>query len=227
VKKVGVIQFYFDDHEAHNQTADDVIRSFLKQIVYQMNNSDVPKRLGSMFDIQMEKGNSAEPTRDQFVSLLGECLDKFVVVYMCIDAFDECAEDERLKLLHGLQQLPSHKFRLFLTGRTYVLETPKMREDYETQIWLRDASFLEISATGSDIKTYLNEKLRTCANASHMEKTRPRIVDAISSQSNGQYILNHSKSLIRTNFYIGFYLRASNWIMCLVSSVNQRSFWRR
>jgi hypothetical protein len=154
-----------------------------------MDDSDVLKRLFTMYDTQREKGKSAEPDRDQFIGLLGECFSKFATVYMCIDAFDECAEEERLKLLHGLQQLPSHKFRLFLTSRTYALETPVMREDHDTQIWLRDASRQEISATRADIETYLNERLLRDPNASRMEDIRPRIVAAISSQSNGQHVL--------------------------------------
>ena len=171
---------------------------------------DMPRLLGSLFDAEMKNEKSAELIRDQFVSLLEECLDKFTMIYMCIDVLDECTEDERLKLLHGLQQLPSHKFRLFFTGRTYVLETPTIRDDREIKIWLRDVSFQEIRAARNDIEAYLNKELLTFPNTSRMEKIRPHIVDAISSQSNGQYVLDPFKSLIRTNYYVDSYLHAFN-----------------
>jgi hypothetical protein len=190
VKKVGVIHFYFDNHDAGNKTAEDVIRSFLKQIVYQMDDINVPKNLTLMFEHYNLKGISEEPTRDQLLSLLGECFDEFETVYICIDAFDECAEGERSMVLQGLQRLSSRKSRLFLTGRTYLLETLKTRGDHETQIWFRDASFQEIKAATSDIEIYLNEKIRAVSNADRLEKLRPRIVDAISSQSKGQYVHN-------------------------------------
>src|ERR1700685_2470840 len=48
--KVGVIQFYFDDHDPNDQTADDVFRSFVKQIIYQMSDKEIPESLSQMYD---------------------------------------------------------------------------------------------------------------------------------------------------------------------------------
>lgn len=186
LNKVGVIQFYFDDHDPNNQTADDVIRSFVKQIVYQMANRDFPELLENLFDTKVRLGMSAEPSRSQFIGLLGQCLERFTMVYLCIDAFDECDPDEGVKVLNALQQLPSHKYRLFLTGRTYLLETRQILCDHEISIWLRDASYQPISATRPDIEMYLNDQLQAATTWPHIDEIRPRIVEAISSQSNGQ-----------------------------------------
>lgn len=187
-KKVGVLQFYFDNHDSNNQTPDDVIRSLLKQLVYQTSDNEFPQRLGELYDTQLRQGKSAEPNRDQFTGLLGDCMSNFTTVYICIDALDECTQDEAVKILKCLQQLPSRKCRLFITGRTYLLEVRNIRKDYETRIWLRDASYQAISATRTDIETYLNQRLQEDAESKpYMEKSRSRIVEAISLQSNGQY----------------------------------------
>jgi hypothetical protein len=96
--------------------------------------SEIPESLSQMYDNEENHGKAAAPTRAQFVDLLGQCLDRFNNVYICIDALDECDPDEALKILRGLQQLPSRKSRLLVTGRTYVFETPQIHRDRETQI---------------------------------------------------------------------------------------------
>ena len=48
--KVGVIQFYFDDHDPNDQTVDDVFRSFVKQIIYQMSDKGIPESLSQMYE---------------------------------------------------------------------------------------------------------------------------------------------------------------------------------
>lgn len=223
-KKVGVIQFYFDDHDPNFQTADDVVRSFVKQIVYQMSDNEVPEKLGNLYDTQIRQGKAAEPTTDQFVALLGECFDKFTMVYICIDAFDECVPEEGAKVLNGLQQLSCQKYRLFLTGRTHMLEDPKIRDNPETQIWLRDAEYQPIAATRPDIETYLNDHLHTTASTPYMDKIRPRIVEAISSQSNGQYVSYFVHSVMRrfllARFQLEYLLRFSSQPKKLVQALN-------
>lgn len=54
-KEIGIIQFYFDDGDPNNQTVDDVIRSFIKQLVYQLKDGDIPKQLELLFDAEQEK----------------------------------------------------------------------------------------------------------------------------------------------------------------------------
>ena len=171
--------------------ADDVIRSLLKQLVYQMNFRDAPKALGKIYDLQRERGKSAEPETDAFIDLLVECLTKFCVVFILIDAFDECADEERLKVLADLQRLPLDKIRLFLTGRTHVLETRELRNDGQLQLWLKNASHQPILASNEDIGKYLTQELEQKAKGSQFENIRAQIVTKISQQANGQYALLH------------------------------------
>jgi hypothetical protein len=153
-----------------------------------LKDAEVPRQLESFFSAQEAQGKSAEPSRSQFISLLGEFLEKFDMVYICIDAFDECIPEEGFNLLKCLQLLPSRRFRLFLTGRTYVFDTPKICGDHETQIWLHDSVSLPIRATRPDIEAYIHDQLQATGKGVKLEKITPRIVEAITSQSDGQYI---------------------------------------
>jgi hypothetical protein len=189
-KKIGVAFFYFDNHDPNDQEADDFVRSLLKQLVYQSKFCDLPDTLGKMYDRQISMGDSAEPTRDQFVSRLAECFAKFDTVFVVIDAFDECADNERPKILADLQRLSgmaAHKLRLFLTGRTHVFETPELRNDDQLQLWLRDASMQPIHASQDDIVLYLTTTLEKRAKGPEYEELRSRVVSEISSRADGQY----------------------------------------
>jgi hypothetical protein len=213
--KIGVIQFYFDHRDPNNQTADDVIRSFIKQLVYQLKDGDIPKQLGILYDAQKAQGKVAEPSRSQFLGLLGEILLTFDMVYICIDAFDECLPEQGFEVLNGLQLLPPRRFRLFVTGRTYIFNTSKICGDGQTQIWLQDAIFLPISASRPDIEMYLHEQLQATGKGVRLEKIIPRIVEAISSQSEGQYITLLSVPLT------GRFLLASFQLKYLLGFVSQ------
>ena len=201
---MGVIQFYFDKSDPSNQTADDVIRSLVKQSVYQLNNKDVPEALGQLYDKETRLGKAATPSMAEITGLLGQCLEKFDIVYICIDALDECAPDQAIRILKGLQTLPSQKYRLFVTGRTYTFDMPEIRDDHDTEIWLRNAKYQPISALRKDIESYLNDKLQPSSARPYLEKIRPRIVEAIASQSNGQY------TPFKTRADIDSYLHAFN-----------------
>lgn len=175
----------------------------MKQLVYQSKFRDVPETLGKMYDRQREMGSSAEPTRDQLLARLAECFGKFDTVFVFVDAFDECPDEERPKILEDLQKLPARNLRLFLTGRTHVFETPELRDDDQLQLWLKDASRQPIHASQEDIVIYLTTTLEKRAKGPEYETLRNRVISEISSRADGQYefrffITNYSRFLLAT-----------------------------
>ena len=181
-EKVGVIFFYFDRHDRDFQTADDLVRSCLQQLIYQV--AAVPSALEKAYDAVQSKGRSAEPDRERLVSLLAECLESFSSLFLLIDGFDECAYDERPKIISDLQQLPQSKLRLYLTGRTAVFDSRNLRNEKVVSRWLKE-NFLEIRSSQEDIQKYLRFELEKGA-ADFSPSLKDKIVDTISHQSQGQ-----------------------------------------
>jgi hypothetical protein len=119
-----------------------------------------------------------------FLSLLVECVERFSSVFLVIDAFDECAEDQRPTILKWLQLLLESRLRIFLTSRPHVRDSPDFCQDDELQRWLLESNPLEILASQSDIKRYLQDKLKTVIRCDEQLKTK--ILTTISTKAQGQ-----------------------------------------
>jgi hypothetical protein len=119
-----------------------------------------------------------------FLSLLVECVEQFSFVFLVIDAFDECAEDQRPIILKWLQLLVESRVRIFITSRPHVRDSPDFCEDDELQRWLQESNPLEILASQSDIKSYLHDKLKTVKRCN--AQLKDKILTTISTKAQGQ-----------------------------------------
>jgi hypothetical protein len=134
-----------------------------------------------------------QPNETFFLSVLVECVERFSSVFLVIDAFDECAEDQTPIILKWLQLLLESRLRIVLTSRPHIRDSPDFCEDDELQRWLRESNPLKILASQSDIKSYLQNKLKTVKRCG--EQLKSKIVTSISSKAQGQYI-SHFSALI-------------------------------
>lgn len=126
-----------------------------------------------------------QPNETTFFSLLVECVERFSSVFLVIDAFDECAEDQRSIILKWLQLLLiESRLRIFLTSRPHVRDSPDFYEDDEMQRWLRESNRLDIIASQSDIKIYLHDRLKTVKRCD--EQLKNKLVTTISTKAQGQ-----------------------------------------
>src|SRR5947207_592686 len=123
-EKVGILQFYFAYEDFTIQTAEDVVRSLLRQLVCLLDR--LPIGLEDTYDFLIERGRS--PDNKELVDLLHGCLrESFHVVYIFLDGLDECREKERFSVLELISGFPKPVVRLFLTTRTHLLADPAIR----------------------------------------------------------------------------------------------------
>ena len=170
-------------YDARNrQTSETLVRTLSKQIIFQL--GVIPDSLRTAYDRSKKEGMSMQPNETIFLSLLVECVEKFSSVLLVIDAFDECAEDQRPIILKWLQILIESRLRIFLTSRPHVRDSPDFCEDDELQRWLRESNPLEIIASQSDIESYLQDKLKTVKRCG--EQLKNKIVTTISTKAQGQ-----------------------------------------
>lgn len=142
-----------------------------------------------MYDHVIEKGMSAQPERTQFVNVLRETVTAFSTVFIVIDALDECQEEERLKILNDLQKLLTSNCRLLLTGRTDVFERRRFRDNEQLQRWLKEAVYQPIRASQEDVEIFCEDQLRTLAQGTQFTNLKIQIIENISTQADGQYLL--------------------------------------
>ena len=77
------------------------------------------------------------------------------MIFIVLDAFDECLERERLELVKYLDQFSKFGLRQFLTTRFHVRGFDKVKKALKAT----DSDILEIEAKEEDVEKYISGKL--------------------------------------------------------------------
>jgi hypothetical protein len=178
--KTGVLAVYFQYDSRNLQTSENIARSLCRQILGQLD--IIPASLEAAYN----KGSNMSAQRDTtfFFSLLAECVGNFSSVFLMLDAFDECSDNQIPTILKLLQKLLECQLRIFVTGRPHILDSPHIREDDESQRWLQERSTVDIRASHDDIAIYLGEKLKATKRID--ETLKRKILATVSIKAEGQ-----------------------------------------
>jgi hypothetical protein len=180
--KIGVLAVYFQYDSRNLQTSENIARSLCRQILCQLD--IIPASLEAAYRRFKEGNMSAQPDINFFFSLLADCVGQYSSVFLMLDAFDECSDSQIPTILKLLQKLLECQLRIFVTGRPHILDSPHIREDDESQQWLRERSTLVIIASPSDIAIYLKGKLD---RTKRIEETiKRKILSIVSTKADGQ-----------------------------------------
>jgi len=135
---------YFDYQIQASQTAYSVLSSLLRQLVAAF--EQVPLSVSESFK------KHETPTLDEIVRLLHLLLlESSNVVYIVVDALDECNTQERRRFLDAIKPLAKmDSVRLFVTARPHVED---IRRAFDNQ------PVMEIKATDNDLRLYLHREL--------------------------------------------------------------------
>jgi len=132
------------------QTADNVIGCILRQL---LQHKALPRELDAAYDEWIERGRRKRPDGDFFVNLAVHCAKEFAVVFIVLDAFDECGDEERDTLVHYLQQFLKAGFKLYVTTRLHLRD--RLFESFGMA-----GSMIEIKADAADVEKYVKESLK-------------------------------------------------------------------
>lgn len=183
--KMGLAFAYCNYKEQEQQTADNIIRSFLHQLVQKPTEvfSDVfPEDLCSLYDKHTE--NKTRPTLADYTSLLQNHIPQFKRVFIVIDALDECLHTDREELLAELEKLVS-------LGNVSLMVTSR---DLGTigDCLLTQSARIEITASKGDVCQYLQSQIKRRQRlATHVRKDPtliPQIVNTIAAKARGMYV---------------------------------------
>ena len=123
----------------------------MKQAVSGM--EGIPEEIWTAFQEQKRAVGGRKPQLADLVRML-QVIASSRPTFMCIDALDECAGVERLKLLDSLKEAleQSPGIRIFVTGR------PHIRDEIENRLSGKVIS-VSVSPTRGDITKYLQVRL--------------------------------------------------------------------
>jgi len=143
--------FYFDFAARKEQSATNILGSLLKQMVRGMER--IPEEISRAFQEQKLAIGGCGPQLVDIVKMLQD-ITSSQPTFMCIDALDECAGVQRVRVLDSLKQIleRSPTTRIFVTGR------PHIRAEMEKRLPGRMIS-VSICPPKGDVIGYLRVKL--------------------------------------------------------------------
>jgi len=119
-QEVAVACVYFDFAAPQKeQSSANMLGAVLKQVVSGL--GEVPKGIVQAYEDQKRVIGGREPQLDDIVKML-QTIASERPTFICIDALDECAARDRVKLLDSLNQIlqMSPGARVFVTGRPHI-----------------------------------------------------------------------------------------------------------
>ena len=173
--------FYCDFAAQNEQSLATMLSSLLKQLVFGLD--EIPEEISKAYEERKNAIGGQGPQISNILNML-QTTSSRRRAFICIDALDECATEDRAKLLDSLGQLllQSPGTRIFVTGRPHIL--PEIRRHL-----IGGVTSLSISPKRDDIVTYINSRLAADTTPDAMDGTlEADIVKKISSDMSEMYV---------------------------------------
>ena len=150
-RNIAVTCFYLDFAARKEQSVASILGSLLRQVVGGM--ETVPEEITQAFQGQKMAIGGRGPRLPDIVKML-QAITTSLPTFVGIDALDECAAANRVKLLNSLQQIleTSRRTRIFIIGR------PHVRAEVEKRLAGRVMS-VPVSPSKNDITEYLRLRI--------------------------------------------------------------------
>ena len=157
----AVACLYFDSTAQMEQSAASVLGVLLKQVVGSF--EQIPKEITDAFLRHKKFIGGRKLQLPEIVKMLGS-LSSTQRTYFCLDALDECAAPDRLKILLSVKEIiqMSPTTRVFLTGRPHISD--------EVGKYLPGAvTLVSINPRKDDIIQYIHAKLAEDTTSNEMD----------------------------------------------------------
>ena len=147
----AVTCFYLDFAARKEQSVASILGSLLRQVIGGM--EKVPEEITRAFEEQKLAYAGRGPQLSDIVKML-QIITSSLRTFVCIDALDECAAANRVKLLNSFQQILKSSPRT----RIFIIARPHVRAEIEGRLAGRVISVL-VGSSKNDIMEYLRLKL--------------------------------------------------------------------
>jgi NACHT domain len=178
---VAIAYIYCSYKEQENQTATNLISSLVRQLVQR--SPVISDELMSLYNCHIKK--QTRPTLNEWSTLLRSMLSRPSKVFIVVDALDECTESNgtRNSFLAEIKKLqPS----------IHLLVTSRHISTIEHEF--KDVACVEIRASDTDVRRYVDSRIRVETRLARLIKANPTLQENISStivkKAQGMYVPN-------------------------------------
>jgi Cdc6-like AAA superfamily ATPase len=168
---VGIAYLYCDFRQKHQQKAQDLLASLLKQLSQRQ--STLPDSVQSLYDKHRKK--QTRPSPDEISRTLQSVVGTYTRVMIIVDALDECQVSDgcqRMFLSEISSLQTKNRVNLFATSR-YI---PDVMERFKGSMQL------EIRAHDEDVRQYLDVRISQSSQElleNHREEIKSEITKAV------------------------------------------------
>ena len=181
-QSTAVSCLYLDFAARKEQTATNVLGSLLKQMVGGMER--IPEEISRAFQQQKTTIGGRRPKLANIVKML-QFIASSRKTFMCLDALDECAGVEQVRLLGSLKKIleKSPGTRIFATGRPHILpEIEKRLTGHVKSVF--------VSPPEGDVVTYLRARLDEDQTPDAMDEIlEAEILEKIPKNISGMWVV--------------------------------------
>lgn len=159
--RVGMAYFYFNFKKSDEQTPEAVFSSLLKQLVRQQ--PYLSENVKLLYETHTK--NETRPSLVEILQAFQEAVETYLAVFIVIDAIDECAtlDDCREIILSKMFDCAAApNLKLFTTSR----HIPEISDRFQS------ALHLEVGATESDIRRYIDSRLAKLPRTSFISQNK-------------------------------------------------------
>ena len=173
---------YIYCHYANDMTfaVENLLGSIVRQLIEQASHAETVAELKTFLS---NPARNRKMTKDDTSSWIEVLFRNFGVVYVFVDALDECPEDDRDELLRRLQRYSLGNVRVLLTSRSNV----------DVKSLIPRAKKVVIAAAIEDITAYVESKIRRNGRLTRLTARNPElkshIMSTVCSQANGMFLL--------------------------------------
>ena len=179
-RRSAVVYIYCDYANAQTFSVESLLGSMVRQLLTQTSDADT---VAEFLEFVKQTARNRNLTKEDLSFWFEDLSRNFDVVYIVVDALDECPEIGRGPLLTRLQKFSEKNIRVFLTSRLNVNVIEQIPR----------AMRVDISATDHDITAFVESKIdendRLKRFTARDPELKEHIVKRIINQAAGMFLL--------------------------------------
>lgn len=179
-QSIGIAYIYCNFRRQHEQKADDLLASLLKQLTH--GQSSFPPSVKDLYD--RHKKDRTRPSFDEIQKALQSVATAYLRVFIAVDALDECEDSSRNRMLTEI-------FTLQASSKTgiNIIATSRINDAIKTRF--DGCPSLVIYARDGDIREYVAMQIKLLENDVLDNDIRESVQSGVAEAAKGMHV-SHS-----------------------------------
>ena len=176
-QSIGIAYIYCNFRRQHEQRADDLLVSLLKQLTHRC--SSFPQSVEDLYN--RHKKDRTRPSFNEISKTLLSLATEYSRIFIAVDALDECEDSSRDRMLAEIFALRSRiKISMNIIATSRMNDTIRRRFD--------GFQLLEIYARDEDIQNYVAMQTKRLENDLLDDNIREKIQNGVAKAAEGMYV---------------------------------------